>query len=239
MSNEPSSVPPKFDPQTGAPIAAKKTSPLVWILAGIGGFIVLCMVGCGIIGYFAMHKLKDAGFDSDLMKKNPGLAMTKMVTALNPNFDVVSTDDRAGTVTVREKSTGKTVTYKFDPDKKSLVIIGSDGAEMKIGSGAAATPMPAWAPVYPGSSPQGSYSVQSTEGNSGTFTFKTPDAASKVTSFYQDQLRAAGFNVTLVSSGDQGGMLSAEDADKKRTIIVTAGASNGTTTGSVTVNEKK
>lgn len=233
-----SNVPPSFDPQTGAPIAAKKTSPLVWILAGVGGFIVLSMIGCGVIGYFAMHKLKDAGFDSDLMQKNPGLAMTKMVTAFNPNVDVVSTNDRAGTVTVRDKTTGKTVTYKFDPDKKSLVITGDDGAEVKIG-GSAGNKMPDWVPVYPGSSPEGSYSVQSSEGNSGAFTFKTSDAASKVTSYYQDQLRAAGFNVTLVSSGDQGGMLSAEDADKKRTIVVTASASGGTTTVGVTVNDKK
>lgn len=235
-----STVPPSM-PQSDVPPqpAAKKTSPLVWILAGIGIIVVLATITCGVGAFFIGRAVKNAGFDSGLMKKNPGLAMTKMVTAMNPDLTVVSTNDSAGTVTVREKSTGKTVTYKFDPDKKSLVIIGSDGAEMKIGSGAAATPMPAWAPVYPGSSPEGSYSVQSSEGNSGTFTFKTPDAASKVTSYYQDQLRAAGFNVTLVSSGDQGGMLSAEDADKKRTIIVTAGASNGTTTGSVTVNEKK
>ena len=40
-------------------------------------------------------------------------------------------------------------------------------------------------------------------------------------------------------SGDQGGMLSAEDADKKRTVIITAGASSGTTNASVTVSEKK
>ena len=120
------------------------------------------------------------------MQKNPGLAMTKMVTALNPNFEVDSTNDGAGTVTVREKSTGKTVTYKFDPDKQSLVIIGDDGAQVKIGA-SAANKMPDWAPVYPGSSPEGTYSVQSSEGNSGTFTFKTSDAASKVTSYYQDQ----------------------------------------------------
>jgi hypothetical protein len=218
--------------------AAKKTSPLVWILAGIGIIVVLGMVTCGVGAFFIGRAVKNAGFDSDLMKKNPGLAMTKMVTALNPNFDVVSTNDSAGTVTVREKSTGKTVTYKFDPDKKSLVITGEDGAEVKIG-GSAANKMPDWVPIYPGSSPEGTYSVQSAEGNSGTFTFKTPDAASKVTSYYQDQLRAASFNVTLVSSGDQGGMLSAEDADKKRTIIITAGASSGTTTASVIVNEKK
>jgi hypothetical protein len=223
--------------QSGEP-APKKTSPLVWILAGVGGFIVLCMVGCGVILYFGMHKLKEAGFDSDLMQKNPGLAMTKMIATLSPNGEILATNDRAGTVTVRDKTTGKTVTYKFDPDKKSMVITGDNGEEVKIGANAT-NKMPDWVPVYPGSTPEGSYSVQSTDGSSGSFSFKTTDAASKVTSYYQDQLRSAGFNVTLVSSGDQGGMLSGEDADKKRTILISAGASNGTTTASVTVSEKK
>jgi hypothetical protein len=233
-----STVPPSMSPSDVPQPAAKKTSPLVWILAGIGIIVVLAMITCGVGAFFISRGLKNAGFDSDLMKKNPGLAMTKMVTALNPNVEVVSTNDSAGTVTVREKSTGKTTTYKYDADKKSLVITGDNGEEVKIGA-SANNKLPDWVPVYPGSSPEGGYSVQSSEGNSGTFTFKTPDAASKVTSYYQDQLRAAGFNVTLVSSGDQGGMLSAADAGEKRTVIITAGASNGVTTGSVTVSEKK
>jgi hypothetical protein len=237
------STPPNMPmpPQPGAPVppvGTKKTSPLVWILAGVGGFIVLCMIGCGLVVYVGMHKLKEAGFDSDLMQKNPGLAMTKMVTALNPDYQVLSTNDRTGSVTVREKSSGKTITMKFDPDKKTMVVTGENGEEVRFGA-SATNKMPEWVPVYPGSSPEGAYSVQSQEGSQGTFTFKTTDAASKVTSYYQDQLRSAGFNVTLVSSGDQGGMLSAEDADKKKTVIITAGVADGTTTASVTVSEKK
>jgi hypothetical protein len=230
------STPPNMPLQSGA--APKKTSPLVWILAGVGGFIVLCMIGCAAIGFFFVHKVREAGFDADLMQRNPGLAMTKMITAFSPNLEVLSTNERAGTVTVHDKQTGKTITYKFDPDKKTMVITGDNGEEVKIGA-SANNKMPDWVPVYPGSSPEGSYSIQSLEGSSGTFTFKTTDAASKVTSFYQDQLRSSGFNVTLVSSGDQGGMLSAENADKKRTVVITAGASDGTTTASVTVSDKK
>jgi hypothetical protein len=231
------STPPNIPMQSEVP-TPKKTSPLVWILAGIGIIVVLGMVTCGVGAFFVGRFMKNAGFDADLMQKNPGLAMTKMVTAFTPNAEILATDDRAGTVTVRDKTTGKTITYKFDPDKKTMVITGENGEEVKIGA-SAANKMPDWVPVYPGSSPEGSYSVQSTDGSSGSFSFKTADAASKVTSYYQDQLRSAGFNVTLVSSGDQGGMLSAEDAGKKRTIIITAGASDGTTTASVTVNEKK
>src|ERR1700722_20988900 len=96
------------------------------------------MVTCGVGAFFIGRAVKNTvGFDSDLMKKNPGLALTKMATALNPNLQGVSTNDSAGTDTVRDKSTGKTVTYKFDADKQSLVITGEDGAEVKIGGSAA------------------------------------------------------------------------------------------------------
>ena len=81
-------------------------------------------------------------------------------------------------------------------------------------------------------------STQSKEGNSNTFTFKTNDAASKVIAYYQDQLKSAGFTVNLVSSGDQGGMVHAEDSAKKRTIIVTVGTSSEGTQGSVMSVEK-
>jgi len=235
------STPMPPDPSYGAPIqpVARKTSPIVWILAIVGGLLVLGMVACGIVGYIAVKTVQHAGFDSDLMKKNPGLAMTKMVTAMNPDLEVLSNNDRTGTVTVREKSTGKTVTYKFDPDSKTMVIIGDNGEQVKIGAAATGNSMPSWVPVYPGSSVEGQYSAQTAEGNTENFTFKTPDAADKITSYYQDQLKSAGFNVTLMSSGVQGGMLTAEDADKKRTILVAVGPSGASTVANLTVSEKK
>jgi hypothetical protein len=233
-----SPMPPNV-PQYGAPQPTpKKTSPLVWILATLGGLLVLGMVACGVVGFLAMKTIQHAGFDPDLMKNNPGLAMTKMVTALNPDLEVVSHNDRSGTIIVREKSTGKTVTYKFDPDKKSLVIIDEKGEQVSFGGGAG-NQMPSWVPVYPGSSPEGQYSAQTAEGSTGNFTFKTSDTADKITSFYQDQLKTAGFNVTLMSSGIQGGMLSAEDAASKRTVLVTVGPSSAPTVANITVTEKK
>jgi hypothetical protein len=234
-------TPPNVPPQYGAPVGppvTKKTSPIVWILAIVGGLLVLGMVACGIVVYIGVKTVQHAGFDSDLMKKNPGLAMTRMATALNPDLEVVSTNDRSGTVTVREKSSGKTVTYKFDPDKKSLVVIGDNGEQVRIGA-SAGNSMPSWVPVYPGSSPEGQFSAQTADGNTGNFTFKTSDSADKITSYYQDQLKSAGFNVTLVSSGVQGGMLSAEDTATKRSVLVTVGASNGSTVANITVSEKK
>ena len=43
-------------------------------------------------------------------------------------------------------------------------------------------------PVYPGSSPTGTFSTQTKEGSQSSFTFKTHDAAAQVMAYYQDQL---------------------------------------------------
>ena len=110
----------------------KKTSPLVWILGGVAVFFCVVLMTCGVFGYLAMRAVKNAGFDPDLMQRNPGLAMAKMAGALHPDLKVVSTDERNGIITMTEKSTGKIVKLKFDPDKKTMVVIGDDGKEVRI-----------------------------------------------------------------------------------------------------------
>ena len=66
------------------------------------------MITCGIVGYMAMRVVKNAGFDPELMKRNPAIAMVKMATALNKDLELVSSNERTGTVTMRDKRTGKT-----------------------------------------------------------------------------------------------------------------------------------
>jgi hypothetical protein len=258
-------TPPGFPPPMQqqfpqAPPPAKKSNVLLWVLLGIGGLVLMVVLAVGVGGFFVYRTVKKAGFDPDLMRSNPGLAMAKMATAFNPDAEVVSTNDRTGTVVIREKSTGKITTMKFDPDKKSLAIVGDDGNEVRFNASggskngsvevqgqdgavkfgtAAGNATPAWLPVYPGSAPQGTLSTQTPEGSQNTYTFKTQDAPAKVIAYFQDQLKGAGFAVTLVSSGDQGGMVQAEDSAKNRNVLITAGASSGGTTGSITAIEKK
>jgi hypothetical protein len=249
-------IPPGLPPQPAAPAPAKKTSPLVWILGGVAVVMCLGLVTCGIIAFVAVRAVKNAGFDPDLMRSNPGLAMTKMAATLHPDMDILSTNERTGTITMREKSTGKTMTLRFDPDKKTLVMSSDDGQQVRlgasgdgksveiqssdgtvrIGSGDAA---PAWVPVYPGSSPEGTYSAKSGDGAQNTFAFKTKDAPAKVISYYQDQLKSAGFTVNLVTSGDQGGIVQAENSGKNRTVMLTVSTSNEGTQASVIAIEKK
>jgi len=182
-----------------------------------------------------------------------------MAAAVNPNLETVSTNERTGTITMREKNTGKIVTFKFDTVKKTLVVVGDDGQEvtfsasgdgkngamtvqspegtMRFGA-AAGKSAPAWVPVYPGSSPQGTMATQSKDGSSNTFTFKTSDAPAKVLAYYQDQLKSAGFKINLVTNTDQGGIVQAENSEKQRTVMVTVGASGEGTEANVIAVEK-
>jgi hypothetical protein len=105
--------------------------------------------------------------------------------------------------------------------------------------GGSANAAPAWVPVYPGSSPQNTLSATSAEGSQNTFTFKSKDPATKIISYYSDQLKSAGFSINLTSNTDQGGMMLATDEGKKHTITISVGTSAEGTETAVTAIEKK
>jgi hypothetical protein len=266
-----SSVPPPFPPSNPPPPdpfassqpplpPGKKPNILIWILGGIVVLMIGVTAMCGLAGFFIMHKAKQAGLDSGLLSSNPAYAVAKMAATMNPDVETVTTDDSSGTITVRDKKTGKSTTLKFDPDKKTMVVIDENGKQatvkvntdgdkgtvevqsadgnMKFG-GAGSAQMPAWMPVYPGSSPSGTFSTQTKEGGQSSFTFKTQDAAAKVMSYYQEQLKSAGFSINMATNTPQGGMVMAEDSGKTRTLMITASSSSEGTDVSLTAIEKK
>lgn len=257
-----SSVPPAFPAPDRAPLPpGKKPNILLWVIGGVVVLMLGVTAMCGLGGYFLMRKAKEAGLDSGLMTKNPAYAAAKMAVTMNPGIETVSSDDSSGTITIREKNTGKTTTLKFDPDKKTMVVIdengkqatvkvtgegdkgaievqGADGANLKFGA-AAGNQLPSWVPLYPGSSPQGTFSAQSKDGNQTTFSFKTKDAPPKVISYYQDQLKSGGFTINMTTTSPQGGMVMAEDSAKTRTVMLTLSGSGEGTDVSVVSSEKQ
>jgi hypothetical protein len=261
MSSIPSS-PQTPDVTPPAPPKSSGTKILLWVIGIIVGLILISFASCAVFGFYAMHRMKQAGFDSELMKKNPGLAGAKMAVAMNPDSEIVSSDDNAGTITVRDKKTGKVVTMKFDPQKKVMVVTDENGkttsmtttgeganasmemktaeGTMKMGSGA--DKAPDWVPVYPGSSPQSTFSASSGTEQSGSYTFVTQDAVDKVVSFYGDSLKSAGFvvsNMTTNSNGKVGGMVSGEDKATKRAVVVSLATENDGTHANVTFTVKQ
>ena len=243
----PTAVPPV------APSVAKKTSPLVWILAGCGGLLVLGAIAASLTLYFIAHKAKQA---AHMIEKNPALAVTRMIAAANPDVEVLSTDEDKGTITVRDKKTGKTMTMNFadaqkgkfvfeqdgqkvemqahgDGDKGSLEVKSGEGS-MKFQTGAGTEKPPDWLPAYPGSTPQGAVSMQNAKESSGSFHFTTKDPVEQVVRYYEDALKKTGLKVNTNTSQQDGkttfAIVSAEEA-KRKAAVTAAVTADGTNVG--------
>ena len=235
---------------------------ILWIVGIVVGVLLIGFASCAVLGFYAVHKVRQAGFDSDLMKTNPALATAKMAVTMNPDTEIVSSDDKAGVITVCDKKTGKVITMKFDPQKKAMVVTDETGktttltttgegtnAGMEVKSsegtmkmGATADKAPDWVPAYPGSTPQATFSSSTPQEQTGSYAFVTKDPADKVVSFYGDSLKSAGFavsNMISTSEGKTGGMVSGEDKASKRTVVISLATETGGTHVTVTFSVKQ
>ena len=242
-------VPPPQPAMAAAPVPGavpvqRKTSPLVWVLVIILGLFMLGGIAVVGTGLFIVHKVRQAGFDPELMKQNPGLAITKMIATSNPDVQVLSTDEGAGKITVRDKKTGKVVTMTFDDAKQgkfSFRAQGDDGKTASLEIGVGADKLPSWIPAYPGAKVEGTFNMagNSGEGNGGAFGFSTSDAPAKVMSFYQDKFKELGIGVKMVTTTEKGGMILGADEGEKRTLHVIVGSESGETKVQVMYGLKK
>src|SRR6267154_1772242 len=112
--------PPYVPPQVPMypPPQPKKFNVLVWVLVGIGGFLLLVVIAVVCAGFFLVHKAKQAGLDPDLIRKNPAMASVRIMAALNPNIEILSFDEDRSKVMVRDKKSGKTYSVDFEDAKK-------------------------------------------------------------------------------------------------------------------------
>jgi hypothetical protein len=198
-----------------------KSNVTLWVLVGVGGFfLLLVLLVVGGITYVA---------------HNPALVLTKMITASNPNVEVVSVDKGSRIITIHDKKTGETSTLTFDDVKNGKLTMKSSNGRATFTVGDGSAKLPAWVPAYPGSNPQSTFSAEGQGGESGTFTFKTRDSSENVTRFYQDQLQSAGLHVTVPVPR----MLVAQDDAKKRTMTVVIAGEGSDTTVQATYATKK
>jgi len=219
-------------PPAGGVPPAKKKSPLLYILIGCGGVIVLAGIVLVLAVSFGLYKAKQAGLDPELIKKTPAVAMVKMAVAANPDAELVSMDEDRGIVTVRDKRTGKTVTMNFEDIKEGRISFEGEGEEggtvtATLGAGTPAD-LPSWVPSYPGATPQASFAVQGKEGDSAHFHFTTEDSPAQVFQFYEAGLRQAGLTVEA-SGGANGGVITAVDAARERQATVSVTSAGGVT----------
>jgi nitrate reductase NapE component len=223
----------------------RKTSPLIWVLVIVLGLFVLggiAVVGAGI---FVVHKARQAGLDPELLRSNPGLAVSKMVAAANPDVEVLKTDDSAGTITLRNRKDGKVITLSFDQIKGgnfSMRAFDESGKAATVEFGGNAK-LPSWVPEYPGSKPVATFAAKGDsadeQGEAGNFSFTTADSPAKVISYYQDKLHELGMKAEFTAGAATGGMIVAADDDGTRSMQVVVGNGENQTTVNVTYGRKR
>jgi hypothetical protein len=241
MAQQPAMAQPGMMPP---PVGPRKTSPLVWILVVVLGIFLLGFIGVVGTGFFVAHKLHQAGIDSDSIRRNPAAVAARLAALANNQVDVVNEDDNAGTITLRDKKTGKTVTMSFDQAKGgkfSFSAEGDDGktATMEFGGSGK---LPSWVPSYPGSTPQFNVSAHGDgsngQGEGGNFTFTTDDPAARVLQFYQEKAKDLGMKVNMNTTAGDAGMVIASDDNSHKSLTAIVGVDGGKTTVNVTYGSK-
>ena len=225
--------------------AARKTSPIVWVLVALGGLFVLFIAGVIGVSALVVHKARQAGVDTDLLRRNPAAAMARMAAMANKDVEIVSENDGAGTITLRERHSGKVVTMSFDQVKSGFTFRadGDDGNTATMQFGGGPVRLPGWVPSYPGSDIHTTFAARGSgarnAGEGGNYTFTTPNSPGEVISFYQDKVRDLGMKVKINAASGNGATLIAADEPERRSLTVIVGSSNGQTTVNVTYGEKQ
>lgn len=244
-------------PQNQQPKKGNKV--LMWSLIGCGSFVVIGIICVGVFMYWVSSKV-----DMSLAERNPALAAAKLAISMNSDVELISIDEDKGTLTIKDKKSGKVITINADQAKDGKVTVSESGKDdvtlevkgsgdsgslemkkgsesVKLGSNSDAS-LPDWMPEYPGTPAQSVYSATTDETISASFTFTTDDSPAEVIEFYRSELEDGGFKVTT-STVNQGGQstsqVTAQDSSYRRIGIVTATTEAGSTKVMLIVTTKK
>lgn len=251
-------------PHTAAPDKepdGKGLSVLAWVGIGCGALVVLMFAGCMVTAYLGMSWL--GGVVKDF-EANPAMASARMIVRTNPELELVSSDDAAGTLTIRSRETGEVVTVDLDEIQEGRIRFESGGEEVTLGvegSGAEGDgaltvkgkdgetqfrmgaggdeEIPDWLPRYPDVDPTGTFFSRSGGEVNGTFSLQTEDSVEDVIAFYRQALEEGGFTeTTYTTSQVQGGRHASLGAEAgNRRVGVVATTQGGATQVAVTFSE--
>jgi len=233
-----------------SPSAPKKgISGLTIAGFGCGGLVFLAAIGGFMLAGKACSRFSEVTKE---MQDNPAKAAALIAVKLNPDLEVVTTNDAKHEITIKNKKDGKTVTMSFeditkgkfkmtDGNGKTISVDGSKAAsgggiqfedldgKNVIGGPIDLSSLPAWVPAYPGLTqiPGGSATVAS-----GTIKAQTSDPMHKVKYFYDAKLRTTGFQVntdSAMNNGKQSATVAGKKEEDGKTVIVIVKEGDGVT----------
>ncbi|MEO6192008.1 MAG: hypothetical protein ABIS20_03295 [Thermoanaerobaculia bacterium] len=237
-------------------------SPLAWVGVGCIVLLVLAGIAVGIMGWFAKRAV-------DKFAENPTLTAAELMVRANPDLELVSSDKKTNTLTVKDKKTGEVTTFsaeqakngdfsgfkvKTDKGTATFGASGENGGTLKVtdekgqvttfnaGGGSAKQTLPSWLPEYPGGTVQGTFDTTTNETRSAAFSVSTKDDSNKVLDYYEAQLKNNGFKPeksTFNNNGQTGGTVSGKSEDGKHEVSVIVSTSAEGTQALVSFQDRK
>jgi hypothetical protein len=224
------------NPQVPPPPGKKGMGVLGWLAIGCLVIVVLGLGTCYALGRFATNKFKQYA-------DNPEMTAARLIVGANPDLELVSTDEAAGKLTIRNKETGEQVTVTLSElregklsfatkEGESRIAFGSDGVKVTDAQGqetsislpSGASDLPEWVPAYAGSEINKVMSTANKRQRSGTFILNTDGTVQQLADFYEKELRGAGLDadksIAAMGSEMSGATVTAKSADGRRTINV-------------------
>ncbi len=262
-------------PVPGSAPAKQGTSPWVWVAVGCGGILIVGFVVMLALGLFAVKKGKEAfeeatGGESltdfvEDMKENPTKTLAETAIRADPDLELVSTDDEAGTITFTNTRTGEEATLNFediaegrlsmstdegeyrvdatDAGEGGITFTGPEGQETRIGGGADLSAVPDWVPRYPGmTEAQSTLHSTTADGMMGAFTGKSTDDAQAVVDHFKKLFEDRGYEIggesmTRTPDSAFGGVNA--DLGDGRSVNVVIIEGGGNTQVTINYNQKK
>lgn len=224
MTTPPPMYPPGPMPKDSVPEGPKKTPVWVWILAAVGGVIVLGIIAISLLGYYAFQKVKEVA--------NSPTAAAALLARIDPDLEVLDVDENKKVIRVRNKRNNEEVTLNMSDILEGKLKVskeGKDGVEsFELGG---KVKLPSWLPAYPGAEPKGIGAAKSDkEGEGGMFTFESSDAPEKILAFYKEALEKRGFSAKEDVKATGTSVLAMKSENENATITVTPNGSNSQVT---------
>jgi len=221
----------------------KGLSALAWVAIGCGVLIMIAFIVMSAGLWFGGKMLKNVAED---FEDDPARSAAELIVKMNPELDLVETDEDEGTITVRVKESGEVATFDYSQIKEGKLSFESSEGKMtfdaegadeggvftmeteegtaQLGAGEVAD----WFPEYPGADEVQTLFSQDMGGTSGgAFSFSTSDSTAEVLAYFSRELEADGFTVQENTSTQDGEIMSAnltarkEDSKQHAQISVT------------------
>lgn len=232
---------PPTPPSPATPATRKGLTTLQWVLIVLGSIFVLMTGACVACGLAINSFIGNVASD---FEANPAKAAAEMAVRMNPELELVSSDDDAGTMTVRNKETGEEITldfsdiadgsFSFRTEEGEMSVSAESGGITAVGPGGQVTTfgstgdidLPAWVERYPGAeTAESGFASSSTDEVSGMFTVVTDDAVDAVTAWYRERLEGLGYEVQVTTaSGPEGAssyvVATLAEPERSQTVVV-------------------